>query len=143
MVNQLWCSLRAVNLFNAKCLFLYPLKTENLWFSDDFRGAEKETRVMKWIDEKLNSWQINKYYSFEFMTWLWMTINWSRKLRLPLLILSNQFSYIIMMQTSTLLLTSKIWPRLAVGESLYFIDNWHCHTFLGKIGLSTLYPPNF
>ena len=32
--------------------FYTPMKTsENLWFSDVFRGVEKETSGMKWVHE--------------------------------------------------------------------------------------------
>ena len=36
--------------FHAAGLFLYPLKTsQNLWFSDVFRGAQKENSGMIWV----------------------------------------------------------------------------------------------
>ena len=48
---------RFINPFLPTCLFLYPLKTsENLWFSDVFRGYRK--RPVTWNEFKC-SWKIH------------------------------------------------------------------------------------
>ena len=41
------------NPFHTTTLFIHPLKTENLWFSDVFREYRK-TSDMKWVKENLN-----------------------------------------------------------------------------------------
>ena len=44
-----------VNPFHATGLFWYPLKTsENLCFSDVFRGVSKETSGMKWVNATIS-----------------------------------------------------------------------------------------
>ena len=44
-----------VNLFHATGLFPYPLKTsENLWFSDVFRGYRKRLVAWNWISQQFS-----------------------------------------------------------------------------------------
>ena len=38
--------------FHATGHFLYPLKTENQSFSEDFRWYKKETSGMKWVNKR-------------------------------------------------------------------------------------------
>ena len=45
------------NPFHTTSLFIHPLKTENLWFSDIFRGYRKSSD-MKWVKENLNLFAI-------------------------------------------------------------------------------------
>ena len=47
-----------INLFHATCLFLYPLKTsENLWFSDVFKGYRK---IIVAINRLMDLLKLNK-----------------------------------------------------------------------------------
>ena len=39
------------NAFHAFDIFLYPLKTsENIWFSDNFKGVDKGNSSMRWVN---------------------------------------------------------------------------------------------
>ena len=52
-----------INSFHATCLFLYPLKTsENLWFSDVFRGYRKIIVAIKGLME---NWFFVQLWKFE------------------------------------------------------------------------------
>ena len=43
--------LLSINPFHVIGFFLYPLKpSENQGFSDDFKGVQKETSGMKWVN---------------------------------------------------------------------------------------------
>ena len=54
---KMYC--KTFNPFNVAVLFLYSLKTsENLWFSDAFKGYRKRPSDMEWINENiLEGWQ--------------------------------------------------------------------------------------
>ena len=46
-----WLGMVVINPFHVTGSFLYPLKTENIWFSDVFRGYKKTCGM-----ELVNGW---------------------------------------------------------------------------------------